>query len=204
MLSKRISLNRNAKCTFKKISNTNKISILSAINGRVPDMDKRNTMNLLLVGALSLPVGALVLPYALFFVPRSAGGGSGGTAAKDALGNDIKATEWLKVHRSGDRTLSQGLKGDPTYIVVNNESMIDNYGINAVCTHLGCVVPYNTVEKQFQCPCHGSRYDSTGKVVRGPAPLSLSLASCEVNNDLVTFKPWTVTDFRTGTEPWWK
>merc|ERR1712087_638696 len=137
---------------------------------------------------------------ALFFVPRSAGGGSAGTVAKDALGSDIKATEWLKTHRSGDRTLSQGLKGDPTYIVVNNESMIDNYGINAECTHLGCVVPYNAVEKQFQCPCHGSRYDSTGKVVRGPAPLSLSLASCEVSNDLVTFKPWTVTDFRTGTE----
>merc|ERR1711920_153966 len=145
------------KSLVNGINSHKKISILSATNERVPNMDKRNTMNLLLVGALSLPVGALALPYALFFVPRSAGGGSGGTAAKDALGNDIKATEWLKVHRSGDRTLSQGLKGD-----------------------------------------------STGKVVRGPAPLSLSLASCEVNNDLVTFKPWTVTDFRTGTEPWWK
>merc|ERR1719436_2224127 len=113
MLSKKISSNRNAKYTYKKVRNANKISILSAINGRVPDMDKRNTMNLLLVGALSLPIGALGLPYALFFVPRSAGGGSAGTVAKDALGSDIKATEWLKTHRSGHRTLSQGLKGDP-------------------------------------------------------------------------------------------
>lgn len=32
-------------------------------------MDKRNTMNLLLLGAVSLPVGALALPYAVFFVP---------------------------------------------------------------------------------------------------------------------------------------
>merc|ERR1712061_978840 len=199
-----MGFNRNTKSLVNGINSHKKISILSATNEKVLNMNKRNTMKSLLVGALSLPIGALGLPYVLFFVPHSGGGGSGGTAAKDALGNDIKATEWLKVHRSGDRTLSQGLKGDPTYIVVNNESMIDNYGINAVCTHLGCVVPYNAVEKQFQCPCHGSRYDSTGKVVRGPAPLSLSLASCEVNNDLVTFKPWTVTDFRTGTEPWWK
>merc|ERR1711977_56585 len=162
----------------------------------VPDMNKRNTMNLLLVGAASLPVGALAIPYALFFVPSSVGGGGGGTVAKDALGNDIKASEWLTAHRPGDRTLSQGLKGDPTYIVVNAESQIEKYGINAVCTHLGCVVPYNAVEKQFQCPCHGSRYDSTGKVVRGPAPLSLSLARCEVSDDLVTFRPWSETDFR--------
>merc|ERR1719235_185878 len=169
----------------------------------VPDMSKRNTLNLLLVGAASLPVGALAVPYALFFVPKSAGGGSGGTIAKDALGSDIKASEWLKSHRAGDRTLSQGLKADPTYIVVNSEGNIENYGINAVCTHLGCVVPYNAVEKQFQCPCHGSRYDATGKVVRGPAPLSLALAHCEVNDDLVTFRPWSETDFRTGTEPWW-
>jgi cytochrome b6-f complex iron-sulfur subunit len=168
-----------------------------------PDMAKRNTMNLLLAGAASLPIASLALPYALFFVPKSAGGGTGGIAAKDALGSDIKASDWLKAHRAGDRTLSQGLKGDPTYIVVNSEGLIDNYGINAVCTHLGCVVPYNAVDKQFQCPCHGSRYDSTGKVVRGPAPLSLALAHCDVQDDLVTFRPWTETDFRTSSEPWW-
>merc|ERR1719235_1744445 len=158
---------------LKSINNINskRATVVSAraIAGEVPDMDKRNTMNLLLVGAASLPIGALALPYALFFVPVSAGGGSGGSAAKDALGNDIKASSWLQSHRSGDRTLAQGLKGDPTYIVVNSENQIENYGINAVCTHLGCVVPYNAVDKQFQCPCHGSRYDSTGKVVRGPA-----------------------------------
>merc|ERR1719191_2229029 len=175
----------------------------AAATGDIPDMNRRSTVNLLLLGAASLPVGALAVPYALFFVPKSSGGGGGGTVAKDALGGDIKASEWLKTHRAGDRTLSQGLKGDPTYIVVKSESEIDNYAINAVCTHLGCVVPYNSVDKQFQCPCHGSRYDSTGKVVRGPAPLSLSLVHCDVDGDLVTFKPWKETDFRTGNEPWW-
>merc|ERR1719498_2249865 len=160
-------------------------------------------MNLLLVGATALPVGSLSLPYAFFFVPKTTGGSGGGMAAKDALGNDIKASDWLKNHRAGDRTLAQGLKGDPTYIVVNSENQIENYGINAVCTHLGCVVPYNAVDKQFQCPCHGSRYDSAGKVVRGPAPLSLALAKCAVEDNLVTMKTWTETDFRTGLNPWW-
>lgn len=36
---------------------------------RVPDMDKRNTMNLLLLGALSLPGTAMLVPYATFFAP---------------------------------------------------------------------------------------------------------------------------------------
>lgn len=32
-------------------------------------------------------------------------------------------------------------------------------------------VPWNTTEKKFKCPCHGSQYNAEGKVVRGPAPL---------------------------------
>ena len=37
------------------------------------------------------------------------------------------------------------LQGDPTYLVVTQEGTIENYGINAVCTHLGCVVPWVAV-----------------------------------------------------------
>lgn len=63
------------------------------------------------------------------------------------------------------------LQGDPTYLVVENDKTLATYGINAVCTHLGCVVPWNTAENKFICPCHGSQYNNQGKVVRGPAPL---------------------------------
>jgi hypothetical protein len=40
----------------------------------------------------------------------SPGAGTGGTVAKDALGNDVKASEWLSTHKKGDRSLTQGLK----------------------------------------------------------------------------------------------
>jgi cytochrome b6-f complex iron-sulfur subunit len=57
----------------------------------------------------------------------------------------------------------------------------------------------------FRCPCHGSQYNKEGKVVRGPAPLSLALAHVETTPEgKVNLKPWTETDFRTGEAPWWK
>lgn len=41
--------------------------------------------------------------------------------------------------------------------------------MSAACPHLAGVVHWNTVEKSWDCPCHGSRFDCQGRVIEGPA-----------------------------------
>jgi cytochrome b6-f complex iron-sulfur subunit len=178
--------------------------VMSGAEDFVPDMQRRTVMNLVLLAGAAVPVGWLGGGFIYFFVPPSGGGGGAGLVAKDALGNDVTFDGWLKTHQAGDRQLVQGLKGDAHYLIVTAENKIEDYALNAVCTHLGCVVPWNRAAGKYMCPCHGSQYDGTGKVIRGPAPLSLALAHVDDTDGKVTLSPWTEQDFRTGLDPWWK
>jgi len=48
--------------------------------------------------------------------------------------------------------------------------------ILGVCTHLGCVPIANAGEfGGYYCPCHGSHYDASGRIRKGPAPLNLEV-----------------------------
>merc|ERR1711988_536809 len=105
--------------------------------------------NLILLSSVAATVASLGGPFLYYFYPAGGGGGGGGLVAKDAVGDDVTFKGWLETHGAGERKLVQGLKGDATYLIVTDDKKIESYGLNAVCTHLGCVVPWNKAENKF-------------------------------------------------------
>jgi ubiquinol-cytochrome c reductase iron-sulfur subunit len=60
---------------------------------------------------------------------------------------------------------SARVRGDPKYLI-----------IVGVCTHLGCVpLDGKGLYGGWLCPCHGSHYDTSGRIRVGPAPLNLEV-----------------------------
>jgi nitrite reductase/ring-hydroxylating ferredoxin subunit len=55
----------------------------------------------------------------------------------------------------------------------------DPYHYVRVCTHLGCIVPWNSLEGTWDCPCHGSRFGTDGRVLNGPAVAGLESRDLE-------------------------
>jgi glycine/D-amino acid oxidase-like deaminating enzyme/nitrite reductase/ring-hydroxylating ferredoxin subunit len=46
--------------------------------------------------------------------------------------------------------------------------------LSPVCTHLYCHVNWNSAERSWDCPCHGSRFDTEGEIIEGPAVHALA------------------------------
>jgi cytochrome b6-f complex iron-sulfur subunit len=55
--------------------------------------------------------------------------------------------------------------------------------IYQVCTHLGCLIPFQQAENRFICPCHGSTFERNSQYVRGPATRNLDQFVVEVGQD---------------------
>jgi glycine/D-amino acid oxidase-like deaminating enzyme/nitrite reductase/ring-hydroxylating ferredoxin subunit len=76
----------------------------------------------------------------------------------------------------GPDALEQIAPGEGMVLAVGGERLAVYRNANGelsalapVCTHLGCLVHWNTTKKSWDCPCHGSRFDPHGRVLNGPA-----------------------------------
>lgn len=76
------------------------------------------------------------------------------------------------IARGAGALIRDGLKK----VAVFRDETGELYMHSAVCPHLGCIVDWNTTEKTWDCPCHGSRFDAYGKVISGPANTDLGPA----------------------------
>ena len=100
--------------------------------------------------------------------------GTAGDYLKEIGNMTVQYGDWFN---SGDVPEVTDLKAGEGGIISHGLHKIAAYrdeqgaihAFNAVCPHLGCIVQYNGDEKSFDCPCHGSRFSTSGKVVYGPA-----------------------------------
>jgi Rieske Fe-S protein len=110
------------------------------------------------------------------------------TAIKDFAGENLNVAAQYTDHVTpGEVSDASEIKAGEGAIIRRGLSKIachrDESGAlherSAVCTHLGCVVRWNSTEKTWDCPCHGSRFQTDGHVVNGPAISALAEAESD-------------------------
>jgi Rieske Fe-S protein len=93
-----------------------------------------------------------------------------------------------------DGATDQFAKSDGVMVVRSGDKI---YATSALCTHQSCAMA--VVGSRFCCPCHGTRYDLAGRVIKGPARESLAYYGISVNEQgrLVVDKTATFADAET-------
>jgi cytochrome b6-f complex iron-sulfur subunit len=85
-----------------------------------------------------------------------------------------------------DGTLPVRASKDTILVVRTSTTAVQ--AVSDVCTHAGCAVVYDHVNKVLNCPCHGSRFSLAGSVLRGPAasPLKKYVTQFDQGMNLLT------------------
>ena len=86
-----------------------------------------------------------------------------GQFADYVTAGDIKSVDELKSGQGA--IMREGL----SKIAVYRDDRGSIHRRSAVCPHLGCVVSWNSCERTWDCPCHGSKFTAEGRVYNGPA-----------------------------------
>jgi glycine/D-amino acid oxidase-like deaminating enzyme/nitrite reductase/ring-hydroxylating ferredoxin subunit len=118
-------------------------------------------------------------PWAGLYSPQRGITREAGEFVRENLNVAVQYGDWLKqgeaetaddVRAGNGAVIRRGLRKVAVYREVDG-ALIER---SATCTHLGCVVHWNSVEQSWDCPCHGSRFEPNGDVLNGPAVAGLS------------------------------
>lgn len=133
-----------------------------------PGVGEDRTRRTLLAGALAFAGVALLGGSALFRRTRR----SASPAAADAPAQPATLTAAAAVPVGGGRQVTDSATGDPAWVLQLQAGHFTAY--DAICPHQGCTVNFVSASDGFACPCHGSRFDTQGRVLNGPAPRGLT------------------------------
>ena len=116
--------------------------------------------------------------------PGDNGGGSSGINISNngnTITIDLTASDVSALNNSGGWLLITGANT----LVVNVGDLVIR-AFTSVCTHSGCSDSWQFSNSLFECTCHGSRFNTNGEVVRGPANSDLDEFSVTRDGDTVT------------------
>lgn len=92
--------------------------------------------------------------------------------AADVVGHLISAPfDGTKIKEIAEIASDEGrvITYDNKKIALYKDAQGKLYPLNPACTHIKCMVAFNTSEKVWECPCHGSRFSIEGEMFTGPA-----------------------------------
>jgi glycine/D-amino acid oxidase-like deaminating enzyme/nitrite reductase/ring-hydroxylating ferredoxin subunit len=120
-------------------------------------------------------------PWEKLYEPtrRAVGTTSALAFVKENLDVATKYTEWVQpgdVDSEEEIPLGAGavVRRGARMVAVYRDTFGELHEHSAACTHLGCIVHWNSQEMSWDCPCHGSRFNpTTGEVLNGPALTAL-------------------------------
>jgi glycine/D-amino acid oxidase-like deaminating enzyme/nitrite reductase/ring-hydroxylating ferredoxin subunit len=106
---------------------------------------------------------------------------SGGEYVRENLNVVKHYAEYLtpgEVHSEGEIGPGEGavIRDRLKKLAVYRDDAGTLHRLSAVCPHLGCIVHWNSLERSWDCPCHGSRFAVDGHVLNGPALSPLNAA----------------------------
>jgi cytochrome b6-f complex iron-sulfur subunit len=71
-------------------------------------------------------------------------------------------------------------------VIVIRTSATEVIALSAICTHAGCSMDFDAARERLTCPCHGSEFDETGAVTKGPARVPLKVYTATLANEMIT------------------
>jgi menaquinol-cytochrome c reductase iron-sulfur subunit len=142
-----------------------------------------------LLGLASTFVGALlaipVLRYIFYPLTASAEDSNwaevGSLASISDVQTPLRRTLDLKQRDGWLETVSQPI----VYIIKEGGKL---KALSAICTHLGCTVPWDPGRNEFVCPCHGGTYSADGTHISGPPRRSLDSLETKVSGGKLMVK----------------
>lgn len=148
----------------------------------VRPLTRRNFIVWYLAGLLTATGVAIVAPLVVFlFPPAGSSKPKPLTVRLDRPLNELQVGDALKfespagtgfVMADGGGDNRPGAIAFGGYVVMKAAGALDVFAVN--CSHLGCSIEFKPESARFECPCHGSRFSSTGQVLHGPAVYPLS------------------------------